>query len=130
VGSGAHSSDGKSGRLPEVFDRAVEHHFVGRSTMEKIEGFEWDDAKREINLTDHRIDFLDVPLVFDGPHLIRPSSRRGERRLLAIGFLDDREVTIVFTIRNGKRRIISARRARTDERQALQDAAHRLGSKA
>ena len=92
-------------------------------------GFDWDSVKREINLKDHHIDFGDVPPLFDGPHLIWGSSRKGEHRLLAIGFLDGREVTVVFMMRNGKRRIISVRRARTYERQALQDALPRLRSK-
>jgi uncharacterized DUF497 family protein len=91
-------------------------------------GFDWDGVKREINIKEHRIDFYDVPLVFDGPHLLWGSSRSSEHRLLAIGFLEGREVTVVFTLRDGKRRIISVRRARTYERQALQDALPRLKS--
>jgi uncharacterized protein len=92
-------------------------------------GFHWDNVKREINLKEHRIDFFDVPTIFDGPHLVWSSSHKGEHRLLAIGLLEKREVTVVFTIRHGKRRIISVRRARTYERQALQDALPRLRSK-
>ena len=96
--------------------------------LTRIEGFDWDDNKYELNLKDHRIDFRDAPEIFQRPYLLRPSSRQGEHRLLAIGFLRDREVTAVFTMREGKRRIISIRRARIDERQALQDATHRLRS--
>ena len=91
--------------------------------------FEWDDAKREDNIRKHRIDFNDVHAVFDGPFLLRSSIQGGEKRMLAIGLLDDREVTVVFTIRNAKRRIISARRARTDEREAFQDSLGRIQSK-
>src|SRR5215207_1979172 len=97
--------------------------------MERPEGFEWDDPKYEQNLKDHRIDFRDVPEIFAGPYLLRPASGHNEHRLLAIGFLREREVTVVFTMRAGNRRIISIRRARIDERQALQDAAHRLKSR-
>src|SRR5215471_1723835 len=93
------------------------------------DNFEWDAAKREDNLKKHRIDFHDVPALFDGPFLLRSSMRRGEHRFMAIGFLDGREVTVVFTTRSAKRRIISARRARNNERKALQDAFHRLQSK-
>ena len=96
--------------------------------MTRPPGFDWDSVKREINLKEHRIDFRDAPQVFDGPHLTWSSSRKGEHRLLAIGFLEGREVTVVFTSRDGKRRIISIRRARTYERQALQDALPRLRS--
>jgi uncharacterized DUF497 family protein len=93
------------------------------------ESFEWDEAKREDNINKHRIDFNDVHAVFDGPFILRSSIRGGEQRMLAIGLLQDREVTVVFTIRNGRRRIISARRARRDERQAFEDALHRIRSK-
>ncbi|MFZ0719619.1 MAG: BrnT family toxin, partial [Xanthobacteraceae bacterium] len=58
-------------------------------------GFDWDSVKREINLKEHRIDFRDAPQIFNGPHLIWSSSREGEHRLLAIGFLEGREVTAV-----------------------------------
>jgi len=92
-------------------------------------GFDWDSVKREINLKEHRIDFRDAPSIFDGPHLVKASSRKGEHRLLAIGLLEGREVTVVFTMRNGKRRIISVRRARLYERQAFQDALPHLRSK-
>src|SRR5216684_2973362 len=57
------------------------------SSMSK-DNFEWDDAKREDNLKRHRIDFHDVPALFDGPFLLRSSIRRGEHRLLAIGFIN------------------------------------------
>lgn len=93
------------------------------------DNFEWDDAKRADNIKKHRIDFNDVPSLFDGPFLLRSSVRRGEHRLAAIGLLNGREVTVVFTTRSTKRRIISARRARNDEREALKDAFHRLQSK-
>src|ERR1700738_224817 len=72
------------------------------------DNFEWDDAKREDNLKKHRIDFRDVPALFDGPFLLRSSMRRGEHRLLAIGFINGREATVVFTTKSSKRRIISA----------------------
>ncbi len=28
--------------------------------------FEWDDAKRQLNIERHGIDFVDVPALFDG----------------------------------------------------------------
>jgi Ribonuclease toxin, BrnT, of type II toxin-antitoxin system len=59
---------------------------ISVSSMSK-DNFEWDDAKREDNLKRHRIDFHDVPALFDGPFLLRSSIRRGEHRLLAIGFI-------------------------------------------
>jgi uncharacterized DUF497 family protein len=93
------------------------------------DSFEWDDAKRDDNIRKHRIDFADLPALFDGPFLLRSSIRGAEHRLTAIGLLDGREVTVVFATRGAKRRIISARRARKDEREAFQDALHRLQSR-
>lgn len=85
-------------------------------------GFEWDEAKRTRNIDLHQIDFEDVPQIFEGAHLVTSSPYAGEERFLATGFLEEREVTVVFTIRDGKRRIISARRASRYERKTLQDA--------
>ncbi len=31
--------------------------------------FEWDATKNEINIAHHKIDFADVPLIFNGPML-------------------------------------------------------------
>jgi uncharacterized protein len=92
-----------------------------------ISDFEWDNAKRTRNIELHGVDFRDAPQVFDGPHLIQASAHATEERFLAIGFLGGREVTVVFTLRNGKRRIISARRASRYERKTLQDELSRQG---
>ena len=32
-------------------------------------GFEWDERKREGNLRNHKVDFIDVLPLFDGPTL-------------------------------------------------------------
>src|ERR1700719_2407792 len=48
----------------------------------------------------------------------------------SVEFLSNgRETAVVFTTTSATRRIISARRARNDEREALQDAFYRLQSK-
>ena len=95
--------------------------------------FEWDEKKRQANLEKHDVDFRDVPSVFKNPHLtyLSPKSlspKTGERRQVAIGQLrppDTRPdewsgplVAVVYTRREGSYRIISMRRARTDERKA------------
>jgi uncharacterized protein len=87
--------------------------------------YEWDDTKLTRNINVHRIDFRDVPQIFEGPHLIQASAYDAEERFLAIGFLEDREVTVVFTVRDGKRRIISARPASRYERKTLHEALNR-----
>jgi uncharacterized DUF497 family protein len=81
-----------------------------------FEAFEWDEAKRQRNLDTHGIDFEDAAAIFSRPYLRSRSDRGKETRFVAIGRLDDVEIAVVYTIRDGVCRIISARRARTNER--------------
>ena len=84
--------------------------------METPEGFEWDADKNWHNIEKHGIDFEDVVEVFYGLHVVRPSDRRGEQRWIAIGETKKRTIAVVFTRRGDQIRIISARRARTNEK--------------
>jgi len=43
--------------------------------------------------------------------------RHGEDRIVAIGLMEDIEIVVVYVMRDNRRRIISARRARREERQ-------------
>ena len=87
--------------------------------------FEWDEAKRLSNLERHRLDFIDVGVIFSGPLVIGAAKTvSDERRQLAVGLIADVHVTVIFTTRGEATRIISLRRARHDERkrhQALHD---------
>lgn len=84
--------------------------------------FEWDDAKAEANLEKHGIDFEDAIGIFEGPILEVRSDQKGEERWKAIGMLEGLEITVVYTLREGRRRIISARRAQKNERRAYHQA--------
>ena len=79
-------------------------------------GFEWDENKRQAVLEERRIDFRDAVRIFDGPVLETLSRHPAETRWVAVGIVDGTEVTVVYTVRDGRRRIITARRARTHER--------------
>jgi hypothetical protein len=81
-----------------------------------IRRFSWDNNKRERTLREREIDFDDVRFVFDGPMIVRRSDRKGEVRYMVFGYLDDVEVVIVCTLRSDLCWIMSARRARRDER--------------
>ncbi len=83
----------------------------------QVRGFDWNARKREINLREHKIDFADVKGIFDGYTFVRRSDRHGEIRYQVFGYLHDREVAVAFTIRGKVCWLISARRARRDERQ-------------
>lgn len=77
--------------------------------------FEWDPAKNAKNLAKHGIDFPAASLVFDGPYRRVSSDRDGEARWKAIGIVNGRAITVVYTMRGELIRIISARRARANE---------------
>ena len=81
--------------------------------------FEWDPGKNEANLEKHGIDFEGAKTIWEG-RVIEVQSRQchsGETRYLAIGFYEGREITVVYTVREEKIRIISARRSRRNERE-------------
>jgi uncharacterized DUF497 family protein len=83
--------------------------------------FEWDEAKRAANIEKHGFDFARVGRLFDAPHILTPARpAQAEQRWLAIGLMEGRLATAVFTRRNGRTRIISIRSARDDERRRYQ----------
>jgi uncharacterized protein len=86
-----------------------------------IRAFEWDERKRESNLHDHGIDFQDARRVIDGPTFIRQTERKGEARYMVFGFIGQEEVVLICTFRGENCRVISARRARRDERKKYHD---------
>ena len=79
--------------------------------------FDWDDDKQASNLAKHEIDFNRAVLLFDGRDVIEtPSTHISEERWQRTGIVDDRFMTVIWTRRGDKIRIISARRARTNEK--------------
>ena len=81
--------------------------------------FEWDETKRLTNLRKHGIDFIDVPIVFDG-YIVTVGDERfnyGEQRFVTFGLLQGQVVAIVHTEREEFTRIISARKASKYEQQ-------------
>lgn len=80
--------------------------------------FEWDDAKAESNLAKHGIPFVEAIGVFADARIILVETARvedGEQRQKAIGQIVGRLFTVVFTMRGGTCRIISARQANVSE---------------
>jgi uncharacterized DUF497 family protein len=88
----------------------------------EFDEFEWHEAKRTENWTVHEVDFEDVKSMFRQPHICAPSKRGMEDRWAAVGLLNETEVTVIYTMREGRCRIISARRARSDERETYHEA--------
>ena len=82
---------------------------------ESVSGFDWDKRKSDSNFAKHGIDFDGAVEIFYGPIILRRSDRNNEERWIAVGSLEDRLITVVFTRRADVIRIISARRARKNE---------------
>jgi uncharacterized DUF497 family protein len=82
--------------------------------------YEWDESKNRSNIEKHSIGFDDAIRIFERPILEKADQRQdyGEDRIVVVGLLADKEVVVVYTVREGNRRIISARRANRDERAA------------
>jgi uncharacterized DUF497 family protein len=86
-----------------------------------VRDFAWNPKKRESNLLDHKIDFEDVKRILDGYTFIRRSDRHGEVRYQIFGYLQGREVAVACAFRGSLCWVISARRARRDERRKYYD---------
>jgi uncharacterized DUF497 family protein len=86
--------------------------------------FGWDERKCRANVAKHGIDFDDAVRVFDGPAPESASNRDGEERRQASGLVEEREVAVAYTVREGRYRTISARRARRYEGRAYRAAAY------
>ena len=79
--------------------------------------FEWDPGKSAANKLKHGIDFDQARALWQDPNrVVTASGYMGpESRHLTIGHLDGKMYTAVFTMRGDIIRIISVRRARTQE---------------
>ena len=81
---------------------------------------EFDAAKRDATFEVRGLDMARAGEVFAGATLTIEDDRQdyGENRFITIGFLAERMVILVWTHRNGARRIISMRKA-IEREQAL-----------
>jgi uncharacterized DUF497 family protein len=80
--------------------------------------FEWDAAKAERNLAKHGVRFTSAISVFLDPDCIEFDVTRdadSEVRRKTAGLIEGRLFTVVFTRRDDRVRIISARRSNTKE---------------
>ena len=79
--------------------------------------YEWDEAKRVSNLARHGLDFRDVAREVLGPVNVYETNRRGEPRWIAFMHIGGEFFAVVYTVRQGRIRLISFRRARREEEQ-------------
>lgn len=84
-------------------------------------GFQWDWRKNASNQAKHGLSFDQATEIFEGPTVEKEDHRRdyGETRTIAYGLdAEGSLLAVVYTFRDGSRRLISARRASSDERKA------------
>ena len=88
-----------------------------RDVYNLIMRFTWDESKRRANLRKHGLDFADAGRVFDGPMVLFEDMRVDDReqRMIGIGLLDFLVVLIVHVESPDEIRIISMRKADSDE---------------
>ncbi len=78
--------------------------------------FEFDAAKSESNRTKHGIDFVEAQDLWNDAMLLEiPAKTDDEPRYLVIGLIDEKHWSAVITYRGANVRLISVRRARTEE---------------
>jgi hypothetical protein len=88
--------------------------------------FEWDDAKAEANLRKHKVRFEHAAEACEDPYALielDDSDDYGEERYILIGKATDGLLTVIYTERNDRIRIISAREANDYERRNYRRAA-------
>ena len=78
--------------------------------------FEFDATKSASNLTKHGIDFVKAQKLWHDPMLLEiPAKTEDEQRFLVVGRIDGKHWSAVMTYRGKNIRLISVRRARTEE---------------
>ncbi|MFZ2123563.1 MAG: BrnT family toxin [Rhodoferax sp.] len=81
-----------------------------------MNSFEFDVAKSESNRIKHGIDFAEAQSLWNDPMLlVIPAKTEDEPRFLVIGLIDGKHWSAVVTYRGANIRLISVRRARTEE---------------
>ena len=79
--------------------------------------FTWDENKRRANLRKHGVDFTDAETIFAGYTVTAEDTREAypEQRFVSLGLLHDVVVSVTYTERADKFRIISIRKATRHE---------------
>jgi len=90
--------------------------------------FEWHEEKAKENFKKHKISFEEAKTVFNDPFLMTypdPDHSENERRYVNIGSSSKRRVLIVIhTERKTNIRIISCRKATTNERRVYEEGSY------
>ncbi|HRE40925.1 MAG TPA: BrnT family toxin [Ignavibacteria bacterium] len=78
--------------------------------LENLDGFEWDKGNRDKNLNKHNVTNSESEEVFFNFPILLETESANESRYMAIGeSYIGRNLTVIFTIRKNKIRVISSR---------------------
>ena len=81
-----------------------------------MHSFEFDTAKSESNRAKHGIDFVEAQGLWNDPMLLEiPAKTEDEPRYLVVGSIEGTHWSAVISYRGANVRLISVRRARTEE---------------
>ena len=87
--------------------------------------FDWDSGKAKRNLAKHGVSFEEAATVFDDPlylDFFDPEHSEEENRYLRVGRSNRRRILVIaYTERDERARLISARLATNQERQAYEE---------
>lgn len=80
--------------------------------------FEFDENKSKANKEKHGIDFIEAQELWNDPDRIEiPTKYLDEPRYVLIAMINNKLWSAIFTYRNNKIRLISARRSRKNEKE-------------
>lgn len=78
--------------------------------------FEFDPKKSSTNKQKHGIDFIEAQFLWDdGNLLVYPARAVDEKRFIAVGLIDKKHWSAIYTMKDKNIRIISVRRSRIEE---------------
>ena len=90
--------------------------------LKDIEGFEWDDGNKQKSFKKHNVSIKEAEEVFNSqPFIVVRTAYMNEERFQMFGESKHRLISIIFTIRKNKIRIISARDMSKRERNFYED---------
>ncbi len=96
-----------------------------KQLIDSAKGFEWDKGNKNKNWIKHNVSVNECEEVFfNVPFVVSIDYKHSttENRFYALGYTNlDRELFIVFTIRNGKIRVISARDMNKKEKEVYKE---------
>ncbi|HAY32509.1 MAG TPA: BrnT family toxin [Ignavibacteria bacterium] len=85
--------------------------------LNDIDGFEWDEGNEKKSLEKHKVSRREAEEVFNSqPFIVLRTAYLNEERFQMFGESKHRLITIIFTLRKSKIRIISARDMSKKER--------------